>query len=249
VQQHLGIQARRRAGLPGDWAAILMPGTGRTLQAVPRQAARRTDDYPTAPVPAAPHWQPPAPPGRRVAGPAAVLPGQPWPAARLIVVIPAHGGAGASTLAALLRRMLSVSGDSGSWRVAGTPALPDASARDIASAGWLRVPPGSPVIIAARGTTEGGRRAVTALAALEGCRIPVAAIAVIGDGAGPEPRQVRQYLDLIGGRAGPAVRVPFTAALRAGGLPDAIRLPRRLAGALDGLLELAGSGAGLVMRP
>jgi hypothetical protein len=121
-----------------------------------------------------------------------------------------------------------------------TAALPDADPAQIAASARLRVPPPAvPVIIAARGNAEGARRAVIAVTALEHRGTWLVAIALVADGAGPEPRQAAQYLDLIGTRAGPVVRIPFVAALRAGTLPGAVRMRRGLHYALTGLLTLA----------
>jgi hypothetical protein len=180
-------------------------------------------------------------PAGRLAGPAS--PGQPGPAhqaAGQIVIIPAHGGAGASTLADWLRRELSGIPAGEGWQVGVTAALPDADPAQIAASARLRVPPPEiPVIIAARGNAQGARRAVIAVSVLEQRGVWPAAIALIGDGAGPEPRQAGQHLDLIGTRAGPVVRVPFVAALRTGALPGTARMRRGLRDAIDGLLTLA----------
>jgi hypothetical protein len=121
-----------------------------------------------------------------------------------------------------------------------TAALPDVDPAQIAASGRLRVPPPAvPVIIAARGNAEGARRAVIAVTVLEQRGTWPVAIALVADGAGPEPRQAAQYLDLIGTRAGPVVRVPFVPALRAGTLPGAVRMRRGLHDAVTGLLTLA----------
>jgi hypothetical protein len=157
-----------------------------------------------------------------------------------IVVVPAHGGAGASTLADWLRRELSTMPAGQGWRVGVTAALRDADPAQIAASAGLYVPPPAvPVIIAARGNVQGARRAVIAVTALEQRGTVPVAIAMVADGAGPEPRQVIQYLDLIGTRAGPVVRIPFVAALRAGALPGAVRMRRGLRAAVTGLLTLA----------
>jgi hypothetical protein len=125
-------------------------------------------------------------------------------------------------------------------RVDGMPALPDANPAQIAASDWLRVPPPDvPLIIAARGDVQGARRAVIAVTTLECRGIWPVAIALVADGAGPEPRQTAQHLDLIGDRAGPVVRIPFVAALRAGALPGSIRMRRGLHEAVTGLLALA----------
>ena len=176
-----------------------------------------------------------------VAGPA--RPARPAPARqvqRQIVIVPAHGGAGASTLAIWLRRELGAAPAGRGWRAVGTQALPDADPGQIAASDWLRgLPPEVPVIIAARGNTQGARRAVIAVTTLEHRGIWPVAIALVADGAGPEPRQTAQHLDLIGDRAGPVVRVPFAAALRAGADPQAARMRGGLRDALTGLLALA----------
>jgi hypothetical protein len=95
------------------------------------------------------------------------------------------------------------------------------------------------VIIAARGNAQGARRAVIAVTVLEHRRTWPVAVALVADGAGPEPRQAMQYLHLIGDRAGPVVRVPFVPALRSGALPGDARMRRGLREAVDGLLMLA----------
>ncbi|SRR6266568_3590881 len=195
---------------------------------------------------AAPGRRPPARharPWKLAAAPGGQRPPRaPRPAAPQIVIAGAHGGAGASTLAALLRLHLAAPGGHGP-RVGEMPPAPDADPARIAAAGWLPVPPpGTRVIIAARGTAEGARRAVIAVTALERHGIYPVAVAVVADGAGPEPRQAAQRFALIEGRAGPLIRVPFAAALRAGASPAAARLPRRLAGAVHDLAALAAAG-------
>jgi hypothetical protein len=158
-----------------------------------------------------------------------------------IMIAGAHGGAGVTTLVALLRLELGTGRPAGSIpRVHALPAIPDADPRRIAAAGWLPVPPpGTPLILTARGTAEGARRAVIAVAALGHRGIQAAVIAVIADGAGPEPRQAAQRFGLIAGRGGALIRVPFAAPLRAGTDPAAARLPRRLRAAVADLAELA----------
>ena len=180
-------------------------------------------------------------PVRLVAGPARPgAPGAAYQAGGQIVVVPAHGGAGASTLAEWLRRELSSMPAGQEWRVGVTAALPDADPAQIAASARLRVPPPAvPVIIAAHGNAQGARRAVIAVSVLEQRGTWPAAIALVADGAGPEPRQTTQYLDLIGNRAGPVVRVPFVPQLRTGALPGAVRMRRGLREAVTGLLMLA----------
>ena len=162
-----------------------------------------------------------------------------------IVIAGAHGGAGVTTLAALLRLEFAGAPAGRGPRIGEMPPVPDADPARIAAAGWLPVPPrGTPLIIVARGTAEGARRAVIAVTALERRGIRPVAVAVIADGAGPEPRQAAQRFGLLGGRAGPLIRVPFAAALRAGADPAAARLPRRLLAAMDCLAALLAAGTG-----
>jgi hypothetical protein len=183
----------------------------------------------------------PGPPGLLVAAP--VRPGRPrapHPARLQVVIAGAHGGAGVSTLAGLLRLQFAGTPAGRQIRVLETPPIPDADPAQIARAGWLPVPPpGMPLIIAARGTAEGARRAVIAVTALERRGLRPAAVAVIADGAGPEPRLAAQRLDLIDGRAGPLIRIPFAVSLRAGASPSSARLSRRLRAAVTGLAALA----------
>jgi hypothetical protein len=142
-----------------------------------------------------------------------------------------------------LRRELGSAPAGNGWRAVSTQALPDADPEQIAASGWFRVPPqempGIRLIIAARGNPQGARRALIAVTTLERRGIRAAAIALVADGAGPEPRQAAQHLDLIGDRAGPVIRVPFVAALRAGAGPGDIPIRGSLHGALTGLLALA----------
>ena len=190
-------------------------------------------------------------PGMLVAGRAG--PARPGPVRqgrRQIVIFPAHGGAGASTLVTWMRRELGGAPAGHGWRVDDTPALPDANPERVAASDWLRVPPPDiPLIIAARGNAQGARRAVIAVATLEHRGIRPVAIALVADGAGPEPRQAAQHLDLIEGRAGPVIRIPFAAALRAGALPGDVRMRRGLHDAITGLLALAVPAPGQARQP
>ena len=185
-------------------------------------------------------------PGSQVAAPAGRRPPRPTrPAAPQIVIAGAHGGAGVSTLAALLRLEFDGVPPGHAPQIGEMPPVPDADPERIAAAGWLPTPPpGTVLIIAARGTAEGARRAVIAVTALERRAIRPAALAVVADGAGPEPRQAVQRFGLIGGRCGPLVRVPFAAALRAGTAPESARLPRRLLNATYALAVLVAAGPG-----
>ena len=139
-----------------------------------------------------------------------------------LVVAGAHGGAGTSTLAALL-----------------APAW-DMGVVQPALIGGLR-PGGRPVVLVARNTVAAAGRAVTAVAAVTGSGLPVAVLAVISDGL-PEPAEARYRFRVLDGRV-PVVRVPFTAAFRAAGSPLQVSLPRRARQALAQIRALAAEQA------
>jgi hypothetical protein len=130
-----------------------------------------------------------------------------------LVVAGAHGGAGTSTLAALL-----------------APAWDMGVIRPAAPAGGLR-PGGRPVVLVTRSTVAAAGRAVAAVTAVTGTGLPVAVLAVISDGL-PEPAEARYRFRVLDGRVGAVVRVPFTPAFRAAGSPVQVRLPRRARQAL-----------------
>ena len=136
-----------------------------------------------------------------------------------IVVAGAHGGAGTSTLAALL-----------------APAWDMGVIQPAAPAGGLR-PGGRPVVLAARGTVAAAGQAVTAVTAITATGLPVAALAVIGDGL-PEPAEARYRFRVLGARV-PVVRIPFVAAFRVAGSPLQVDLPRRARRALAEIRALA----------
>ena len=149
--------------------------------------------------------------------PGGALPGRP-PIAE-IVVAGAHGGAGTSTLAALL-----------------APAWDMGVIQPAAPAGGLR-PGGRPVVLAVRGTVAAAGQAVTAVTAITATGLPVAALAVIGDGL-PEPAEARYRFRVLGARV-PVVRIPFVAAFRVAGSPLQVDLPRRARRALAEIRALA----------
>lgn len=200
-------------GRPARPALAVPPGYRRMAGAA---RVRRTPAAGPSPAPPSP---PPLPPGIYVAG--------------------AHGGAGASTLAALLRAEIAAAHPGGRLQVRELPAFPDGDPRAIAARAKLAGPLPGPLVLAARGTGDGARRAVVAVTALSCLGIRPAALAVVGDGAGPLPRIASQRLGLIGDRAGPVVTVPFAASLRAGAAPAEARLPRSLRRQVTALAGLA----------
>ena len=152
-----------------------------------------------------------APPGQRP-GPRPARPGHAPPGE--VVVVGAHGGAGVTTLAGLLRPAW----DMGPVR------------RPAAGAGPLR-PAGRPVLLVTRNTVAAAAQAVAAARLLGEQRVPVAVLAVIGDGL-PEPAEARYRFRVLEGRVGAVVRVPFVPAFRIAADPLSIALPRRTRRAL-----------------
>jgi len=140
-----------------------------------------------------------------------------------IVVAGAHGGAGTSTLAALL-----------------APAWDMGVIRPATPAGGLR-PGGRPVVLVARNTAEAAGRAVIAVTAITGTGLRVAVLAVVSDGL-PEPAEARYRFRVLDGRV-PVIRVPFAAAFRAAGSPLQVSLPRRARQALAQIRALAAEQA------
>jgi hypothetical protein len=150
----------------------------------------------------------------------------PWrPPLPEIVVAGAHGGAGTSTLSALL----APAWDMGVIRAAGP-------------AGGLRSG-GRPVVLVARGTVGAAGRAVAAVTEVTRTGLPVAALAVISDGL-PEPAEARYRFRILDSRV-PVVRVPFVAAFRAAASPLQVGLPRRARQALARIRALAAEQASI----
>jgi hypothetical protein len=177
-----------------------------------------------------------APPGTALAAPGACAPGPGRPPARpprrqalaRVAVTGAHGGAGASTLAALL----APSWDLGPVRGKTAPPLPA----------------GLPVVLAARCTAASAARAVAAVRLLDGLGVAVAVLAVTGDGL-PEPAEAAYRFRVLEARIGAVVRVPFIPALRAASDPRQARLPRRALRALEQIRSLAAVPGGPGNQP
>ena len=148
-----------------------------------------------------------------------VPPGRPHIAE--IVVAGTHGGAGTSTLAALLAP---------AWDMGVIPAA--------APAVGLRSG-GRPVVLVARNTVAAAGRAVIAVTEVTG--LPVAVLAVISDGL-PEPAEARYRFRVLQGRV-PVIRIPFVAAFRVASSPLQVDLPRRARQALAEIRALAAEQA------
>ncbi|MFP3965391.1 hypothetical protein SMC26_23995 [Actinomadura fulvescens] len=131
-----------------------------------------------------------------------------------LVVVGAHGGAGTSTLAALLAP---------SWDLGSITVL------DLRHPQVL--PATRPLVLVCRNTAAGTRAATLAVTALGDRGQPVAALVIVSDGW-PEPKGAAARLTMLHGRVGAMVRIPFIASLRAVDDPTSVRLPTRAQTAL-----------------
>jgi hypothetical protein len=139
-----------------------------------------------------------------------------------VVLVGAHGGAGVTTLAGLLRPAW----DMGQVRRPGPGQGP------------LR-PAGRPVVLVARSAASAAACAVTATGLLADWGVQVTVLAVTGDGL-PEPAGARYRFRVLDGRVGAVVRVPFIPAFRLAADPLEVTLPRRARHALAEIRALAG---------
>jgi hypothetical protein len=126
-----------------------------------------------------------------------------------IVVVGAHGGAGTTTLAALLHPAW----DLGvvQWPGRGRPAIRTG---------------GRPVTLVTRNTAAAAARATAAVNAIGWQGERVAVLAIVSDGL-PEPAAAAYRFQLLAARVGAVVRVPFIATLRAADDLAQVELPRR----------------------
>ncbi len=136
-------------------------------------------------------------------------------------VIGAHGGAGTSTIAALLR-----------------PAWDLGSVAHLAGTGRMPVLARSrPLLVVARNTVAAARRATDAVTALHHAGVPIAGLVIVADGAGAEPRDATARFSLLEGRVRGVVRMPFVPGLRLVDDVTQIPLPER---ARDALASIRG---------
>ena len=188
-------------------AALALRNSGTTPPPGIRPPAAR----PEAPRPVASH-RPPGP--------------VPAPVRTDIVFAGAHGGAGVSTLHALLKP---------SW--------------DMGSLHHRVAPPGTapiqthgrPLVVVARNTTISAARATAAVRAMRQSGVRVAALVVISDGAGSEPREATARFRLLEDQVEAGiVRMPFVAALRMVDDPAEVPLPKAAQRALAKIRDLTG---------
>ncbi|MFG2015660.1 hypothetical protein [Actinomadura geliboluensis] len=142
-----------------------------------------------------------------------------------VVVAGAHGGAGTSTLAALLPA---------AWDMGSIAPLLKAGRSPLQANG-------RPVVLVVRNTAVAAKDATTAIGALWDWGERVAALAVVSDG-GPESRDATARFALLQGRVAGVVRVPHVRALRLVEDPRVVALPGRARQALAELRCLVGRG-------
>lgn len=155
------------------------------------------------------------------------IPDQQAPEGLDVVVAGAHGGAGASTLAALLPA---------AWDMGSIGPLLELGRSPLRAKG-------RPVVLAVRNTAVAAKHATAAIGALSDWDERVAALAIVSDG-GPESRDATARFALLAGRVGGVVRVPHVRALRLVEDPAVVGLPGKARQALDELRGLVGAPAG-----
>ncbi|TDQ55009.1 hypothetical protein [Actinorugispora endophytica] len=139
------------------------------------------------------------------------------------VLLGCHGGAGTSTLAALLGTQW----DLGSYE-----------------SETLRIETfGRPLLLVTRDSAPASARAVEAVTGVSGSGTTVAGLVVVADGSGPEPREATVRLRLVEDRVERVVRFPFVAGLRYADIADAGRvgLPKKAERALAEIRRLCGT--------
>jgi hypothetical protein len=124
-----------------------------------------------------------------------------------IALLGAHGGAGTSTLAFLLRSDLDLG-----------------AAREPHLDAWDYRMQGRPLVLVTRNNAPAAVRAEAVVNALAGRGIHVAVLAVISDGL-PEPCTASYRFRVLSSRVGWVVRVPFVGMLRTTEDPAPARLP------------------------
>lgn len=143
-----------------------------------------------------------------------------------VVVVGAHGGAGTSTLAALLPAV---------WDMGSIGPLLELDRSPLRAKG-------RPVVLAVRNTAMAAKDATAAIGALADWDERVAALAIVSDG-GPESREATARFALLEGRVGGVVRVPHVRALRLVEDPSHVVLPGKARQALAELRRLVGGGS------
>ncbi|MGP4026166.1 hypothetical protein [Actinomadura sp. 3N407] len=139
-----------------------------------------------------------------------------------VVVVGAHGGAGTSTLTALLPA---------AWDMGSIKPLLEVGRSPLRAKG-------RPMVLVVRNTAVAAKDATAAIGALWDWDERVSALAIVSDG-GPEPRDATARFALLEGRVGGVVRMPRVRALRLMDDPCLVDLPGKARQALDELRRLA----------
>ena len=148
-------------------------------------------------------------------------------AVREIVVAGAHGGAGTTTLAILLRP---------SWDL-GAVRRPAAGCPAIRSTG------GRPLALVSRNTVAAAARATAAVNAITWQGERIAVLVIVSDGF-PEPLAAGYRFQVLTPRVGAIVRVPFIASLRTADDPAQADLPRKARRSIADIRAKAFAGTG-----
>jgi hypothetical protein len=138
-----------------------------------------------------------------------------------VVVVGAHGGAGCTTIAALLKP----SWDLGSLAHRYQPSTPPVLTK------------GRPLVLVCRNTVPATRAATTAVTVLHGYEERVACLAVVSDGAA-EPKDASARFLLLEARVGGIVRFPYLRELRLLDDPGSVTLNGRAQRALTEIRHL-----------
>ncbi|QKG20083.1 hypothetical protein [Actinomadura verrucosospora] len=139
----------------------------------------------------------------------------------------AHGGAGTSTLAALLPA---------AWDMGSIEPLLELDRAPLRAKG-------RPIVLAVRNTATAATRATAAIGVLREWEERVSALAIVSDG-GPESRDATARFALLEARVGGIVRVPHVRQLRLVEDPAGVVLPGKARQAVEQLRRLAGEAGG-----
>jgi len=139
-----------------------------------------------------------------------------------VVVVGAHGGAGCTTLAALLKPSWDLGSLAHRYQLNGPPVITK----------------GRPLVLVCRNTVAATRAATTAVTVLHSYKERVACLAVVSDGAA-EPKDASARLLLLQARVGGIVRLPYLRELRLLDDPTAAALNKHVKRALAEIRHLA----------
>lgn len=141
-----------------------------------------------------------------------------------VVILGAHGGAGATTLTHWL--------PSPSFDL-GPITGPDGTVRKVTSHG-------RPIIVTTRSTVRSAHAASTAINGLRDQGLRVACLVIVADGAGSEPREAKVRFRMLEGHVGGTARLSFLPTLRGSEeVPSEEELPRKMVSELSRIKELA----------